>query len=217
MLRFPLSLSVRKFLTISSLCLAPVAMQANTIFSENFETATIGLGVTTAGLFATINGTNVDLLGPGNYGLECLSPESGNCVDLSGTGGNLLGDLVTSISIPSAGTYSLSFDLVGNSFNPASTSTTVNFGSGYSQTFILPPQDTVDGIVVDVPVAFASAGTYTLEFLNNGPTSGTDLLDGGILDNVSVNTISPVPEPTTFLLLGSALMLGSLIRKRVVR
>jgi hypothetical protein len=196
-----------------------MAMQANNIFTENFETATIGFGVTTAGLFATINGTNVDVLGSGNgFGFECLAPESGNCVDVGGTGGNPVGDLVTSISIPSAGTYFLSFDLVGNSVNlSASTSTTVNFGSGYSKTFILTPQDTVDGIVVGAPVAFASAGTFTLEFLDNGPTSGSDLANGAILDNVSVDSVSPVPEPATFLLLGSALLAGSLIRKRVVR
>jgi len=219
MLRFSISESVRKFLTLSTLCLVPVSMHAATLFSETFETATLGFGVTTAGQFTTTGGTNVDVLGPGNgYGYECLAPESGNCVDLGGTPNNAaaLGNLVsTLISIPSAGTYYLSFDLVGNSVElTTSTSATVTFGT-YSQSFVLTPQDTVDGIVNSAPVVFASGGSFALSFVNT--TSSSDFANGPILDNVFVTTTMLTPEPATALLLGSALLAASLIRKRAVR
>jgi len=194
-------------------------MHAATLFSETFETATLGFGVTTAGQFTTTGGTNVDVLGPGNgYGYECLAPESGNCVDLGGTPNNAaaLGNLVsTLISIPSAGTYYLSFDLVGNSVElTTSTSATVTFGT-YSQSFVLTPQDTVDGIVNSAPVVFASGGSFALSFVNT--TSSSDFANGPILDNVFVTTTMLTPEPATALLLGSALLAASLIRKRAVR
>jgi len=217
MLRFTPSLSVRKFLTFSALCLVPMSMHAATLFSETFDSATLGFGVTTAGQFTTTGGTTVDVLGAGNgYGFECLAPESGNCVDLGGTGSSPLGNLVsTLISIPSAGTYYLSFNLVGNSVQlSTSTSATVTFGT-YSQSFVLTPQDTVNGIVNSAPVVFASGGTFALSFVNT--TSSTDLANGPILDNVFVTTTMLTPEPTTALLLGSALLAASLIRKRAVR
>ena len=70
------------------MCLLPLTLQAATVFHENFDELTTGLGVTSAGAFNTGGGTNVDILGAGNFGFECLAPESGNCVDLNGTGGN---------------------------------------------------------------------------------------------------------------------------------
>ena len=70
------------------MCLLPLTLQAATVFHENFDELTTGLGVTSAGAFNTGGFTNVDILGAGNFGFECLAPESGNCVDLNGTGGN---------------------------------------------------------------------------------------------------------------------------------
>jgi len=214
MLRFTPSDCVRKFLTFSALCLVPVSIHAATLFSENFDELTPAFGVTSAGAFTAINGTNVDILGGTTFGFECLAPESGNCIDLGGTGGNPQGDIVsTLINIPSAGTYFLSFDLVGNSANNTTTSATVNFGP-YSQSFTLGFQDTVDGIVAFAPVTFTSAGMFGLEFVDTTPGG---IQDGPILDNVSVTTTSPTPEPVTGLLFGSALLVASLIRKRAVR
>src|ERR1700761_1582735 len=71
------------------LALSATPMHASTILSENFETATVALDVTTAGAFSAINGTNVDVVGVADgFGALCAAPESGNCVDLGGSGGN---------------------------------------------------------------------------------------------------------------------------------
>jgi hypothetical protein len=201
--------SMRKLLTVSALCLFPVSIHAANLLSENFDGLTTGLGVTSAGLFSTFGGTNVDIIGPGSFGFECLAPESGNCVDLDGTNGNPQGILLSTSPITvAAGTYYLSFDLVGNSF-AGPTSTTVTFGS-YNQTFVLAVGDTTNGIVSNAPVSFAAPGSASLTFTSNTPGQS-----GGILDNVVISDTSATPEPASALLLGSGLLLAGLIRKRV--
>jgi hypothetical protein len=208
----------RKLLTLSALCIVPASMHAATIFSEDFESATPGLGLTVAGQFTAINGTNIDVLGPGtltNYGFECLSPEFGQCVDLGGSGTTASndGDLTATVTAPSAGIYFLSFQLIGNSVQqspPVTASVTLG---DYSQSFTLLFQDTTDGIVVNVPVTLAM-GANTIEIKN---TDSSGSANGPILDNVLVLDALPTPEPTTALLLGSALLLASAFRKRSVR
>src|SRR5271157_4490917 len=93
------------FLVATTLLLPSASLYAGTIvFQENFETATQGLSVTTAGQFYTIGGTNVDVIGGNLYGGYCSGPESGNCVDLGGTqtgspNGNAYGHLQTGVSL----------------------------------------------------------------------------------------------------------------------
>src|SRR5580704_16183525 len=84
MLRIPPSRSVCKFLAFSALCIVPVAMNAATLFSENFDELTPALGVTSTGGFSTDGTNNIDILGPSLYN-ECFSPESVNCLDLNGS------------------------------------------------------------------------------------------------------------------------------------
>ena len=70
--------------------------------------------------------------------------------------------------------------------------------------------DAVNGIVVNVPVVFASAGTATLTFTSNNAGQS-----GGTLDNVQIADTSATPEPASPLLLGSALLAAGWMRKRV--
>ena len=57
--------------------------------------------------------TNVDIVGnPGAFPL-CNGPESGNCTDMNGSGGNLQGQLQSTM-VFGPGSYLLSFDLIGD-------------------------------------------------------------------------------------------------------
>jgi PEP-CTERM motif len=197
---------------LPAFALITAPLHASIIFSENFDTAVNSLTVTQAGQFNTIAGTNVDVVGGSNYGFLCAGPESGNCVDLGGTGGNAFGNLVTSMTL-AAGTYDLSFDLIGSQRGDT-TSTTVNFGS-YSQTFVLAGDNITSGIVINQVINVASAGTYQLQFLNNAyPGDNPNI--GALLDNVTVSSVaSPVPEPATLSLLATGLIgAAGAIRRR---
>lgn len=177
--------------------------------NENFNELTAALGVTSVGAFQTINGTNVDIVGPANgFGALCAAPESGNCIDMDGTGGNPIGQLQT-VNEFAAGTYLLSFDLIGNQRTGGTSSVTVTLGN-YARTFVLPEFDDINGIVTNQPVTLSSSGN--LSFVSNDP-SGDE--EGELLDNVIVNSASATPEPSSLLLLGSALLgIGVLMRRR---
>jgi hypothetical protein len=175
-------------------------MLASIIFSENFDSSTPALGVTTAGQFQTFGGTNVDIVGGALFGSLCAAPESGNCVDMNGTSGNSLGELTTNLSL-AAGTYFLSFDLIGSQ-RGVPTSTTVDFGP-YSQTFLLASGDNSSGIIVNEMVTI-TAGTQ-LEFVSNA-VNGGNVFEGALLDDVVISTSPVVPEPATISLLATGLL-----------
>lgn len=180
------------------LCCAPVLalfsvavpIYGSTVLNENFDELTTQLSATSAGAFQTMNGTNVDIIGAGNgYAYLCAGPESGNCIDMDGTGGNPQGQLQSTTQF-AAGTYELSFDLIGNE-RGGTTTTTVTFGD-YDQTFVLAATDTTSGIVSNQMVTLTSPG-YLL-FASDDP-AGDEA--GAALDNVTVNSVSTSPPPTT--------------------
>jgi hypothetical protein len=177
-------------LILSLLCV-PLCVKGATItsLSENFDELTEQLAVTSAGAFSTINGTNVDLVSSPAFNL-CNGPESGVCADMDGTGGNPQGQLVLNDTF-AAGTYLLSFDLIGSQ-RDVTASVTVTLGN-YNQTFVLGPTDFSSGIVTNASVIVSAPGQ--LEFASN--TAGEV---GLLLDNVTV-TPAVVPEPSTWLLL----------------
>ena len=185
-------------------CAAP-AVRAAVLLNENFDELTQQLTVTSAGAFSTINGTNVDVVGnPGSFPL-CNGPESGNCIDMNGSSGNPQGQLQSNMLF-AAGSYLLSFDLIGDQ-RGSTASVTVTFGS-YDQMFTLTSADLAGGIVVNAPVTVTTP-THLL-FASDVPG-----VIGLELDNVVVSTsATTIPEPASLLLMGSALLAGAMALRR---
>lgn len=206
--------SMRALASISLLAVLaafPIASSAATIFTDGFQTATPGLGVTVAGNFTTTGGTNVDVLGPGvgtNYGYLCGAGFS-QCVDLGGTGGNLSGQLVSNTTFAS-GQYLLSFNLIGSGRSDGD-SVEVVFGD-YDHIFFLNHDDVTSGVIVDQLVTVTGPSALSLAFHD---LDGTN--ESLILNAASVSTVptSPIPEPSSLMLLGSGVLSGlGFIRRR---
>jgi hypothetical protein len=204
------------YLFVLALCFTGTSLYATTILSENFNELTAQLGVTSAGQFHTINGTNVDIVGASNgWGFLVVPPESGNAIDLGGSGGNSFGQLQSVALTLNPGIYSFSFDLNGSQRGVATT-TRVNIApaSGpafYNAVFGLGS----NGSVVVNDAMFTVSGSPETVFLTFSLLGGSPNI-GSLLDNVSINTgpVSPVPEPGSLLLLGSGLTVLAGIMRR---
>jgi PEP-CTERM motif len=198
--------------------------QGATIVTENFDELTPMLSATSVGAFQTIGGTNVDIVGSGLFGNLCVSPESVNCVDMDGSNGNPQGILqtVSSFTLSPGVNYFLSFDLIGSQRgNTASTTVTVGTsgcsgaGCAYSQTFNLATGDDTDGIVSNALITVSAVTTAFLTFTSNTPGASGNLLDDVLLSSASAN--GSVPEPSSMLLVGAALLGVSLLARRLGR
>src|SRR5579864_2923631 len=173
---------MKRFSIFLALCVLPASIQAATLLSENFDALTATLDVTSVGAFSAIGGTNVDIVGPGDgFGALCATPESGNCVDMDGTGGNPQGILQsnTAFSLVPGTNYFLSFDLIGSG-RGVTASTTVTFGP-YSHTFNLTSGDVTSGIVSNALITVSSPTTANLTFTSNTPGNISDVLDNVLI------------------------------------
>ncbi|MES2951605.1 MAG: PEP-CTERM sorting domain-containing protein [Pseudomonadota bacterium] len=206
---------MKKALAVAVLTLVSVASHGSTIFSDDFDANVFagnpfGYNMTPVGWSVT-NGT-VDVI-PANqsayYGC------SSTCIDLDGTSGDA-GILSKALGLTAGVTYTASFELAGNhrgqptpSANPnwAFDTGTITFGT-QSLNYSLPAFAGFS--FYQLAFTPAVSGIYSLNFSNHG---GDNV--GAMLDNVSVNAVSSVPEPETYalLLVGLGLMC-SVVRRR---
>lgn len=194
-------------LAVVALAAAASPASATVIFSDNFDANPLGLNSTPAGWSVGVSGT-VDIVGPGLFGELCAGgPSPSACIDLDGSTSNAA-NLQTSVVIPAAGSYLLSFWLQPNDRGWGSDELVVSFGS-YSELFTLTSagNDLDSWALYQRVVSFGGAGAATLSFDHAGGDNR-----GILLDNVQVETA--VPEPGTLLLLGTGITAMTVRRRR---
>lgn len=193
-------------LAVVALAAAASPASATVIFSDDFDANILGLNSTPTG-WSAVGGT-VDIVGTGLFTSLCAGgPSPAGCIDLDGSTGNAA-DLQTSVVVPTAGSYLLSFWLQPNDRGAGSDELLVSFG-GYSELFTLTSagSNLDDWSLYQRVVNIGSAGPQTLSFDHAG---GDNI--GILLDNVQVETA--VPEPATLLLLGSGITALAVRRRR---
>lgn len=174
------------------------AVQAATIFSDDFEGTTAGQNLTPAGWMVT-DGT-VDTVGPGYFAYLCRG--TGTCIDLDGSTNNA-GVLSRTLSLLAGVEYTAFYDLAGSSRGGIEI-VDVSFGTSTATHTLASADNYSTWSLGFTPVA---NGNYLLSFANRG---GDNM--GAILDNVSV---SAVPEPSTAVLaLAGLLGLAGMARRR---
>lgn len=198
---------------IIAILLSVAGAHAGTILTENFDELTAKLAVTSAGALTAVDGTNVDIVGTADgFGYLCAAPESGNCVDMDGSGGASEGVLASGMMVLEPGyNYYLSYDLIGSD-RGVTTSTTVTFGS-YSQTFSLGSADTTSGIVNDALITVSAPTPTQLIFTSNTPGNIGSVLDDVLIISTPANEVAggvpasaATPETPTSILLISGLV-----------
>ncbi len=191
---------LKKFLFAVAI-LGTSAAQAAPLFTDNFDSDTLGLNSIAFNGGWSVSGGTVDLIGaPGFFDLV---PGNGRYVDLDGSTGKA-GIFANSFDVSNGMTYTLSFDLAGNHRGAGTDTVVVNFGSG-SQTFT---RAATDGFqTFQLSYTATGTGKVGFSFIDQGGDN-----QGALLDRVSV---AAVPEPETYaMLLGGLGLLGFVARRR---
>lgn len=191
---------LKKFLLAAAI-FGTSAAQAAPLFSDDFDTDTLGLNAIAFNGGWSVSGGTVDIIGaPGPFD---LLPGNGHYIDLDGSTGKA-GIFANYLDVSNGVTYTLSFDLAGNQRGAGTDTVVVNFGSG-SQTFTRAATDGFQTYMLSYTAT--GTGKVGFSFIDQGADN-----QGALLDRVSVTA---VPEPETYgMLLGGLALLGVVARRR---
>lgn len=187
---------------VAGLAMFASMSSAAVVFQDNFNSENGGSPVLNLPTLSqwTVDRDSIDLIGTGYFDFY---PGNGLYLDMDGsTGANSNGQITTLLSF-GAGTYTVSFDL-GNNPGGGNNSLTVSLGN-WTETFFT----TGYPALTTITRTFSTAGGQ-LRFSQGGPSDQ----QGSILDNVSLQTTSEAPEPSTFALIGLGAAALGFFRKR---
>jgi hypothetical protein len=186
------------------------------LLNDTFNGENGGAGAAEYSGFANWSAANVDLLAPGYFFNLCQAAGGSTpCVDMEGSGN---GSLTTKAAFDLApGGVTIQFDLAGDQRGHSNNTITASLVSTlgavlFSEVFSLAGD--ADFTTFTRTVVVAAPTSARLSFLSGGPADSFGML----LDNVVLTAgavTSPVPEPSSLLLLGGGFaLIGSVVRRR---
>ncbi len=204
-------------LAVTVACAAAPAAAQTVLLNETFNSENGGAGAAEYSGFANWSATNVDLLAPGYFFNLCQAAGGSTpCVDMEGSGN---GSMTTRTAFDLApGGVTIQFDLAGDQRGRSNNTVTASLVSTlgavlFSEVFSLSAD--ADFTTFTRTFTLAQATSARLGFLSGGPADSMGLLLDNVVLTAGTAVATPVPEPSSLLLLGGGFaLIGAAVRRR---
>lgn len=205
-------------IAVAALYAAPaLAADPTVLLKDSFDAEHGGVGAAEYSGFANFSSANIDLLAPGYFFNLCQAAGGSTaCLDMEGSGN---GSLTTKTAYDlSAGAVTIQFDLAGDQRGHSNNTVTASLVSTlgavlFTEVFNLAGD--ADFTTFTRTVTLADPTSARLRFLSGGPADSFGMLLDNVVLTAGTAVTSPVPEPSTLLLLGGGFaLMGSLVRRR---